>query len=71
MKKIRKTDFLFVAALFSVLLLHIFFVNIYPYSNDETFYPIVPFRMLNGESLIQYEWNLTQFSSLFNYLPVL
>lgn len=70
MKKIKKTDFLFVAALFSVLLLHIFFVNIYPYSNDETFYPIVPFRMMNGESLIQYEWNLTQFSSLFNYLPV-
>ncbi len=70
MKKIKNTDFLFVISLLSVLLIHMFFVFIIPYSEDESFYVTIPFRILNGDSLVQYEWHLTQFSSLFQYLPV-
>ena len=70
MKKIKKSDIIFAVSLIAVMLVHIVFINIFPYSDDETFYPIVPVRMMNGEALVQYEWNLTQFSSLFNYLPV-
>ena len=37
---------------------------------DETFYPSIPLRLINGDSLVQDEWHITQFSSLFLYLPV-
>ncbi len=70
MKKVRNTDFLFCIALSLGFLIHIFFVFIFPYLTDESFYVAVPFRLLNGDSLVQHEWNLTQFSSLFAYLPV-
>lgn len=70
MKKIRNTDLLFCIALSLGFLVHIFFVFIYPFLYDESFYVAVPFRLLNGDSLVQHEWNLTQFSSLFAYLPV-
>ena len=35
-------------------------------NNDAT----IPFRLLNGDSLVQEEWHLTQFASLFSFLPV-
>ncbi len=70
MKKIKSTDFLFVISLLSVLMIHMLFVFIIPYSEDESFYVTIPFRILNGDSLVQHEWHLTQFSSLFQYLPV-
>lgn len=37
---------------------------------DESFYPTIPLRLINGESLVGDEWHLTQFSSLFLYIPV-
>ena len=54
----------------AVLLLHIYFLFCVPFSDDETHYATVPFRLINGDSLVQHEWHLTQFASLFSYLPV-
>lgn len=70
MKKITKADILFVVTLLLILILHIFFLFLVPTLVDESFYAVIPFRLVNGDSLIQDEWNLTQFSSLFSYLPV-
>lgn len=69
-KKINKVDILFVLALIVGLLFHIstfVFDFLYP---DETFYYTIPLRLINGDSLIQHEWHLSQLSSLFSYLPV-
>ena len=70
MKKIKNTNSLFVIALLFGLILHFFFVIIVPFTNDEGFYATIPFRLINGDSLVQHEWHLTQFSSLFSYIPV-
>lgn len=56
--------------MFAVLLLHIFFLFAVPFSDDESHYATVPFRLIMGDSLVQHEWHLTQFASLFTYLPV-
>ncbi len=69
-KKLQKTDILFASTLLLGLFLHIFFIFSVPFSDDESFYSLVPFRILNGDSLVRYEWHLTQFSALFAYLPV-
>ena len=71
MKKLLKnTNLLFVIMMSAVLLLHIYFLFCVPFSDDETHYATVPFRLINGDSLVQHEWHLTQFASLFSYLPV-
>lgn len=70
MKKLKKTDSLFIIALLSIFLIHIAYLFLIPFTDDETYYLITPFRLLNGDSLVQHDWHLTQFSSLFNYLPV-
>ena len=70
MNKIRKTDCLFAFVLLINLLIHIYLVFAEPFLMDESFYTVIPLRLLNGDSLVQHEWNLTQFSSLFAYLPV-
>ncbi len=70
MKKLKNTNMLFCIALLLGLLIHTFFLFIVPYFHDETHYATVPFRLINGDSLIQHEWHLTQFASLFSYLPV-
>ena len=70
MKKEKNTDLLFAVALSLGMLLHIFFLFIIPYFHDETHYVTVPFRLMNGDSLVQHEWHLTQFASLFSFLPV-
>ncbi len=71
MKKLLKnTDFLFITMVFAVLLIHLFFLFVVPFSDDESHYVTVPFRLINGENLVQHEWHLTQFASLFSYLPV-
>ena len=71
MKKLLKnTNLLFVIMMSAVLLLHIYFLFCVPFSDDETHYATVPFRLKNGDSLVQHEWHLTQFASLFSYLPV-
>lgn len=69
--KIKKTHLVFgIALIFSILFLSIFLFT-YPFARDEAFYLTVPFRLLNGDSLVQHEWHLTQFSSLFSYLPTM
>lgn len=37
---------------------------------DEGFYLTVPYRLALGDSLVSDEWHLSQFSSIFMYLPV-
>ena len=70
MNKVKKTDLLFVIFLMLGLMVHLTSL-IYPSSfQDESVYVAIPLRLLNGDSLIQEEWHLTQFSSLFSYLPV-
>lgn len=71
MKKLLKnTDFLFVIAILAILIVHIYFLFSIPFSDDESHYITVPFRLINGDSLVKNEWHLTQFASLFSYLPV-
>ncbi|MBQ9505918.1 MAG: hypothetical protein IJR51_02065 [Clostridia bacterium] len=36
---------------------------------DEAFYYTIPQRLLNGDRLLVEEWNLTQFASLFSFIP--
>lgn len=69
-KKATRTDILFLAALVIVGLFLSIFLFAHPYFFDETFYATIPYRLANGDSLIQHEWHLTQFASLFSYLPV-
>lgn len=69
-KKLKKTNFLFAITILAVLLMHIFFIFIVPFSDDESHYATVPFRLIMGDSLVKDEWHLTQFASLFSYLPV-
>lgn len=70
LKKFKNKDLLFAIALIAVFLIHLVFVFLIPYSDDESYYIITPFRLLNGDSLVQHDWHLTQFSSLFNFVPV-
>ncbi len=70
MKKLKKSDFLFVMALSLALLFYLSFLLITIFYRDEYTYAVIPFRLINGESLIKDEWHLTQFSSLFTYLPI-
>lgn len=69
-KKLKNTDLLFIVSLFTGTLLLSVFLFTYPYNHDESFYASIPYRLVNGDSLVQHEWHLTQFSSLFTYLPV-
>lgn len=70
-KKLTKTDLLFTVTLFAGLLLHFLFTLVpHILGADEAFYVSIPFRLINGDSLIQSEWHLSQFSSVFSYLPV-
>lgn len=54
----------------AALLIHIYFLFSVPAYDDESQYLSIPFRIINGDRLVQHEWHLTQFSSLFSYLPV-
>ncbi len=69
-KKLNKIDFLFIGALLLGLLLHLHFFFLVPWGNDESFYITHPFQLVHGDSLIRDNWHLTQFSSLFSYIPV-
>ena len=69
-KKINKLDIIFTVALISGLIFHISTVFFNHHYSDETFYYTIPLRLINGSSLLQHEWHLTQFSSVFTYLPV-
>lgn len=69
-KKLNNTDYLFISSLVVGALLLSIFLFLYPYVDDEAFYATIPYRIINGDSLIQHEWHLSQFSSIFTYLPV-
>lgn len=69
-KKLSKTDFLFIATLLIGILSLSIYLFTYPYLFDESFYATIPYRLANGDALVQHEWHLSQFSSLFSYLPV-
>lgn len=69
--RLNKTDFVFgIVLVLSLFFLFFFFFGV-PYSQDEPFYLTIPFRLMNGDSLVRDEWHLTQFSSLFSFLPTL
>ncbi len=69
-KRLHKTDYFFIAALLCGLFFHLTLIWSPHRLYDETFYATVPYRLTLGDSLVQHEWHLTQFSSLFLYLPV-
>ena len=69
-KFFQKNERIFAALLLGGILFHIISIFVPNAYADETFYALVPLRLVNGDSLIQHEWHLTQFSSLFTYLPV-
>lgn len=69
-KKLTKTDLFFIASLTIGIFALSIYLFIHPYLYDEAFYATIPYRLINGDSLIQHEWHLSQFSSLFSYLPV-
>ncbi len=68
--RLQKSDvFFFSAVFFSFLVI----LHNYLFSSpmmDESFYPSVALRLINGDSLISDEWHMTQFSALFNIVPV-
>ena len=68
--KLKKTDCLFLLCLAAGLSYLAVFIFTYPYLYDESFYATVPYRFINGDNIMQHDWHLTQFSSLFTYLPV-
>lgn len=69
-KKITKTDILFLASLVIGALFLSIFLFAYPRFFDETFQTSVPFRFAVGDSLLQHEWHLSQFASLFSCFPI-
>ena len=69
-KKLERTDYLFIISLITVFLFHFCCILVVNVPRDETFYITIPFRLVNGDSLIQHEWHLSQFSSFFSYIPV-
>lgn len=70
MKKLQKTDLLFILAMVGVLTMHLLCIYGADHFADESFYPTIPLRLINGDSLVEDEWHLTQFASLFTYIPV-
>ncbi len=68
--KLQKSDYCFAIALLVGIAFYFLLLFQIPFINDEDFFPIIPLRLINGESLVQHEWHLTQFSSLFQYIPV-
>lgn len=70
LRKLQKHDYFFIIALIIVLIMHLSCIYGADHFADESFYPTIPLRLLNGDSLVQDEWHVTQFSSLFLYIPV-
>ena len=70
MKKLHKSDILFVLAMLCILTMHLLCIYGADHYADESFYPTIPLRLINGDSLVEDEWHVTQFASLFTYIPV-
>ncbi len=67
-ERIQVVFALFVIGGFSLLLLRSAFYGIA--TPDESFYLTIPYRLINGDSLIVDEWHASQFSALLLYLPM-
>lgn len=70
MKKLQKTDVFFILVMVGILIMHLMCIFGADHFADESFYPTIPLRLINGDSLVEDEWHLTQFSSIFIYIPV-
>lgn len=70
LKKMQKSDYFFIIAMLAGLFMHLLCLYGADHFADESFFPTIPLRLINGESLVQDEWHLTQFTSVFLYLPV-
>lgn len=71
MKKVKSTDLLLLLVFAIITVFHLYTISFMPFVTDESFYSLVPMRLVRGESLVMHEWHLSQFSALFSYLPVL
>ncbi len=69
-KKMKKHDLFFIIGIFAVLVMHLLCIYGADHFADESLYPTVPLRLINGDSLVEDEWHVTQFVSLFLYIPV-
>ncbi len=69
-KKLQKNDYLFIIALLAGLVLHMLCIFSADHFTDESCYASIALRLISGDSLVQHEWNVTQFASLFLYFPV-
>ena len=69
-KKMRFCDMFFILSLCVCTVFLIFRLQNAPNIVDESFYPTIALRLINGDSLVTDEWHLSQFSALFLYLPV-
>ncbi len=70
LKKLSKYDLIFIVAMIMGLIVHLSCIYGADHFADESFFPTVPLRLINGDSLVSDDWHLTQFTSLFLYLPV-
>lgn len=68
--EVSKTSRLFYFALAAGFLVHLVLALSFPFAQDESFYITIPYRLLQGDSLIRHEWHLSQLSSVFLYVPV-
>ena len=69
-KRFQISDIVFITSLLAGLAAFFLLLRTMPIVIDETFYPSIALRLINGDSLITDEWHLSQFSSFFLYLPV-
>lgn len=69
-KRFKMCDIIFLFSLLGCAVLFLFCLNGFAGYVDESFYPTAALRLISGDSLVADEWHLSQFSSLFLYLPV-
>ncbi len=69
-KRLKKCDLIFIVGMLATLIMHLVCIYGADHFADESLYPTVPLRLLNGDSLVIDEWHVTQFVSLFLYFPV-
>ena len=68
-KKLQKSDYIFITAITLGIFYYVILLFHEPFLKDEPYYYTVPLRLLRGDSMIQHEWHLSQFSSFFQYIP--
>ncbi len=69
-KRMRLCDIFFALSLCICTILFVVRLQKVPDWGDESFYPTIALRIINGDSLVADEWHLSQFSAFFLYLPI-